>query len=55
MNRSEMLAQLKAIIRNNEQTILNFSYGEISFSKMAELLSEEILNHIESLENITKE
>jgi hypothetical protein len=49
MKRSEMLKQIKAIIRANNHTVHEFNLGDISFGIMAERLAKAILEHVEDI------
>jgi hypothetical protein len=43
MKRSDMIKYIKCSIRNNEKILLDFKESEITFGKMAKILSESIL------------
>lgn len=47
MKRSDMVKEIKAIIRANIDLLEKQAEGEISYGKMAGLLAEAILIHIE--------
>jgi hypothetical protein len=47
MKRSEMLKEIKAMIRANSGWLEMWKEGEISYGKMAEELSKRILDHVE--------
>ena len=47
MKRSEMLKEIKAIIRACAHELNDWSYGKISYGTMSERLAEVILEHIE--------
>ena len=47
MKRSDMIKEIKALIRANSDLLEKQAQGEISYGKMASLLAESILSHIE--------
>jgi hypothetical protein len=49
MQRKEMLKEIKAMIRANSEWLEMWKNGEISYGKMSQELSKQILNHIEDL------
>jgi len=49
MKRKQMLKEIKAIIRCNEDLLQRWAYGDISYGKMASKLSESFLKHVEDL------
>ena len=49
MERKQMLKEIKAIIRCNEDLLQRWAYDDISYGKMASKLSESVLKHVEDL------
>lgn len=47
MKRSQMVKEIKAVIRAQQNTLFDFQEGHISYGVMAEKLAESILKHIE--------
>jgi hypothetical protein len=47
MKRSDMVKEIKAVIRANSDLLEKQAEGEISYGKMAGLLAESILSHVE--------
>ena len=47
MKRSDMVKEIKAMIRANSGWLEMWKEGEISYGKMAEELSKSILTHVE--------
>jgi len=47
MKRSDMLKEIKGIIRANSDIVFRYQEGEISYGVMAEHLAKEVLKHIE--------
>ena len=47
MKRSDMIKEIKALIRANSDLLEKQAQGEISYGKMAGLLAESILSHVE--------
>ena len=47
MKRSDMVKEIKAVIRANNYLLEKQAQGEISYGRMAGLLAESILAHVE--------